>query len=329
MRTWRVLRVAFNRRESSRKKKRRANRRKAMWAVALVCILWGTTWMASKVGVGHIPALQLSGLRHLIGGGLYVAYFALAKRMFPQKHQWWRLLWMSVLMFVLSNGLSVLSVVYMPSGLGSVVGAIAPIWVIVFSFLIFKHIRFKQQTILGILLGFAGVVITFADYLEHIIHTDFSFGIIFGMISSMTWAIATLLTVKQAKDMDPYFSLGWQMFMSGIILNVYSYASGNFVLYSEIPTDAWLSISYLVIIGSVIAFGAYIYALKRLPATLVSIHAYINPIVAILLGDLLMNEKLTPLVIIGTLITLLGVYLVNNSFRRKIKFRKSSPATAD
>lgn len=285
--------------------------------------------MASKIGVKHIPALQLSGLRHLIGGGLYVAYFSFIKRMFPQKHQWWRLLWMSLLMFVLSNGLSVLSVVYMPSGLGSVVGAIAPIWVIIFSFIIFKHIRFKKQTIAGILLGFAGVIITFADYFEHLLYTDFSLGLLFGMISSMTWAVATLLTVKQAKDMDPYFSLGWQMFISGLILNTYSYVSGNFVSYLSIPSEAWLSIFYLVVIGSVIAFGAYIYALKRLPATLVSIHAYINPIVAILLGDLLMNEKLTPLVVAGTIITLLGVYLVNNSFKRKINFRKSSPATAD
>lgn len=329
MRTWRILRVIINRRESSRKKKRKANRRKALWAVGLVCILWGTTWMASKIGVKHIPALQLSGLRHLIGGGLYVAYFSFVKRMFPQKHQWWRLLWMSLLMFVLSNGLSVLSVVYMPSGLGSVVGAIAPIWVIIFSFIIFRHIRFKKQTIAGILLGFAGVIITFTDYLEHVLYTDFSLGLLFGMISSMTWAIATLLTVKQAKDMDPYFSLGWQMFISGLILNTYSYVSGNFVSYLAIPSEAWLSIAYLVVIGSVIAFGAYIYALKRLPATLVSIHAYINPIVAILLGDLLMNEDLTPLVVTGTIITLLGVYLVNNSFKRKIKFRKSSPATAD
>lgn len=329
MRTWRILRVIINRRESSRKKKRKANRRKALWAVGLVCILWGTTWMASKIGVKHIPALQLSGLRHLIGGGLYVAYFSFVKRMFPQKHQWWRLLWMSLLMFVLSNGLSVLSVVYMPSGLGSVVGAIAPIWVIIFSFIIFRHIRFKKQTIAGILLGFAGVIITFTDYLEHVLYTDFSLGLLFGMISSMTWAIATLLTVKQAKDMDPYFSLGWQMFISGLILNTYSYVSGNFVSYLAIPSEAWLSIAYLVVIGSVIAFGAYIYALKRLPATLVSIHAYINPIVAILLGDLLMNEDLTPLVVAGTIITLLGVYLVNNSFKRKIKFRKSSPATAD
>jgi len=228
---------------------------------------------------------------------------------------------MSVIMFVLSNGLSVLSIVYMPSGLGSVVGAITPIWVVVFSYMVFKNIRFKKQTIIGIFLGFIGVVITFYDFMEEILNSDFSLGILYGVIASMTWALATLLTVKHAKKMDPYFSLGWQMFVSGIILNLYSITTGDFVNYAQLPTDAWLSILYLVIIGSVIAFGAYVYALKRLPATLVSIHSYINPIVAVLLGDWLMREPLTPFVITGTLVTLAGVYLVNRSFRRNIKLK--------
>lgn len=292
-----------------------------MFAVALVCILWGTTWMASKVGVKHMPALQLSGLRHLIGGGMYVLYFGLFRKMWPQKDQIWQIIWMSVIMFVLSNGLSVLSIVYMPSGLGAVVGAITPIWVVLFSYLIFKRIQFKKQTIVGILLGFTGVVITFYDFVENIMNSDFSLGIIYGLIASMTWALATLLTVKHAQKMDPYFSLGWQMFVSGLILNTYSYVQGDFVSYAQLPTEAWLSVLYLVIIGSVIAFGAYIYALKRLPATLVSIHSYVNPIVAVLIGDWLLHEPLTLFVIMGTLVTLVGVYLVNRSFRRRIRLK--------
>lgn len=292
-----------------------------MFAVALVCILWGTTWMASKVGVKHMPALQLSGLRHLIGGGMYVLYFGLFRKMWPQKDQIWQIIWMSVIMFVLSNGLSVLSIVYMPSGLGAVVGAITPIWVVLFSFLLFKKIQFKKQTILGILLGFTGVVITFYDFVENIMNSDFSLGIIYGVIASMTWALATLLTVKHAKKIDPYFSLGWQMFVSGLILNTYSYVRGDFVSYADLSVEAWLSILYLVVIGSVIAFGAYIYALKRLPATLVSIHSYVNPIVAVLIGDWLMKEPLTLFVITGTMVTLVGVYMVNRSFRRKIKLK--------
>ena len=310
--------LSLNRGRSRRKKSKRAT---ALFAVGVVSILWGTTWMASKVGIKYIPALQLSGLRHLIGGGLYVLYFALFKKMVPQKHQFIQIAWMSILMFVLSNGLSVLSVVYMPSGLGAVVGAIAPIWVVLFSVFVFKRIKIKPQTILGIVVGFLGVIITFYEFLGDILHSDFSLGIIFGVISSITWALGTLFTAKQTKDMDPYFAMGWQMFLSGLILNTISFASGNFVNYNKIPAEGWYSIAYLVIIGSVIAFGAYIYALKRLPATLVSIHSYINPIVAILIGTILMNEALTTFIFIGTIVTLIGVYIVKNSFQRKIKIR--------
>jgi drug/metabolite transporter (DMT)-like permease len=312
--------LSLNKDRLKRKKSKKAT---ALFAVGVVSILWGTTWMASKVGVKYIPALQLSGLRHLIGGGLYVLYFGLFKKMLPQKHQFIQIAWMSILMFVLSNGLSVLSVVYMPSGLGAVVGAIAPIWVVLFSVFVFKRIKIKPQTILGIVMGFLGVVITFYEFLGDILHSNFSLGIIFGVISSITWALGTLFTAKQTKDMDPYFAMGWQMFVSGLILNTISFASGNFVNYKNIPAEGWYSIAYLVIIGSVIAFGAYIYALKRLPATLVSIHSYINPIVAILIGTVLMNEALTTFIFIGTIVTLVGVYIVKNSFQRKIKITSS------
>lgn len=290
--------------------------------MALVSLLWGTTWMASKIAVETVPSFQVSGLRHLIGGSCYVLYFLLIKKILPQKHQLWRLTWMSFLMFVLSNGLSVLSIVYVPSGLGAVVGAVSPIWMVILSFIVFKHVHFKFTTILGIVLGFTGVVVTFYDHMGEIMHGDFALGIIAGVVSSITWAAGTLLTVKQSKDMDPYFSLGWQMFLSGIMLNIFSYTTGQSISVSAIPADAWWSIAYLVVIGSVIAFGAYIYALKRLPATLVSIHSYINPIVAVILGYALMDEKMTVFIIAGTFITLIGVYLVNLSFR-------SVPATTD
>lgn len=288
-------------------------------AVGIVSILWGTTWMASKIGIKYLPALQLSGLRHMIGGGLYVAYFALFKNMYLKKEQLLRTLMMAVIMFVLSNGLSVMSVVYMPSGIASVVGAIAPIWVVIFSYLFQKKTNFIPQTIMGIFLGFVGVVICFYDYLDEIKEGSFALGILFGLISSITWAIGTLLTAKQARDTDPYFSLGWQMLLSGILLNIISYFLGDDVLtIIHLPTEAWLSVGYLVLVGSVIAFGAYVYALKRLPAALVTVHAYINPIVALIIGSVMLHERLTTHIAIGTLATLLGVFMVNNSFRKSI-----------
>lgn len=291
-------------------------RAKGLTAVAIVSILWGTTWMASKVGIKYLPALQLSGLRHVIGGGLYVIYFAVFKKMFLRKDQFLRIFMMAIIMFVLSNGLSVLSVAYMPSGIASVVGAIAPIWVVIIGYFFQKNTKLLAQTIIGIVMGFAGVIICFYDYMSEIKEGSFALGIFYGLISSITWAIGALLTAKQAKDTDPYFSLGWQMLFSGILLNLISFATGDFVEIDHLPKEAWLSIAYLVIIGSVIAFGAYVFALKRLPAALVTVHAYINPIVALIIGSLLLDEQLTKNIAIGTIATLLGVFLVNNSFRK-------------
>ena len=293
-------------------------RTKGLTAVGIVSILWGTTWMASKIGIKYLPALQLSGLRHIIGGGLYVIYFAAFRKMFLRRDQFLRIFMMAVIMFVLSNGLSVLSVVYMPSGIASVVGAIAPIWVVIISYFFQKKTSFIPQTILGIVLGFAGVVICFYDYFNEIKEGSFALGIFFGLISSITWAIGALLTAKQAKDTDPYFSLGWQMLISGILLNLISYSLGDFVSINHLPFEAWLSVGYLVLVGSVIAFGAYVFALKRLPAALVTVHAYINPIVALIIGSLLLDERLTANIATGTLATLLGVFLVNNSFKKTV-----------
>ena len=293
-------------------------RTQGLTAVGIVSILWGTTWMASKIGIKYLPALQLSGLRHIIGGSLYVIYFAVFKKMFLRKDQFLRILMMAIIMFVLSNGLSVLSVAYMPSGIASVVGAIAPIWVVIISYLFQKKTTFLLETIIGFVLGFAGVIICFYDYFSEIKEGSFALGIFFGLISSITWAIGALLTAKQAKDTDPYFSLGWQMLLSGILLNIISYLLGDFVTINHLPLEAWLSVAYLVLIGSVIAFGAYVFALKRLPAALVTVHAYINPIVALIIGSVMLDERLTIHIALGTLATLVGVFMVNNSFRKTV-----------
>ena len=288
----------------------------ALFAVGVVSILWGTTWMASKIAVRSMPALQVSGMRHLIGGSLYVGYFFFKKFPFPTKEQFIRIFWVSLIMFVLCNGFSVMSVQYIPSGLAAVVGAMSPLWVAVFGLLIFRDTKLSHITTAGLLLGFGGVLITFYDYIEELADSNFILGVIYGLIASITWALGTLLTVKDSKKLDPYYSMGWQMFLSGIMLSVFSFATNQHVPISSIGTEGWLSLTYLIVVGSVIAFMAFIYALKRLPATQVSIHSYINPLVAIIIGDLMMHEGLTAYLVIGTIVTLLGVYLVNRGFKK-------------
>lgn len=296
--------------------KNQSEKTRALVAVGLVSFFWGTTWLASKKGVEHMPALQLAGVRQFLGGSIYLLYFLFKGHKLPTKEQFIQFTWMSVIMFVASNGLSTWSVQYIPSGLGAVIGAIAPIWIAIFSVTIFRETKFNLVTVIGLTLGFGGIMIIFSDYLHDLFNSKFSLGIALGVIATMTWGLGTLYTVKHSKNLDPYYSLGWQMFISGIILTVISRATGQYKPLAEVDATAWYAISYLVIIGSVITFLAFIYALKRLPAAQASVYAYINPIVAVIIGSILNNEKLNIIIAVGTLVTLLGVYLVNTGFKK-------------
>lgn len=289
---------------------------RALVAVGLVSFFWGTTWLASKKGVEHMPALQLAGIRQFLGGSIYLIFFFFRGHKLPTREQFIQFLWMSVLMFVASNGLSTWSVQYIPSGLGAVIGAIAPIWIAIFSVALFRETRFNATTIFGLLLGFGGIVIIFLDYIRDLFNSGFSLGILLGVIATMTWALGTLYTVRHSKNLDPYYSLGWQMFMAGILLTLISLATGQYKPLAEVDPAAWYAIGYLVVVGSVITFLAFIYALKRLPAAQASVYAYINPVVAVIIGSLLNHEKLNLTIALGTFVTLFGVYLVNTGFKK-------------
>jgi len=166
-----------------------------------------------------------------------------------------------------------------------------------------------------LLLGFGGVCIIFYDHLNEFLDPQFRWGILLSVIATWTWAIATLYTKKQAVHFNPYFGLGLQMIISGIVLYSFSVATGRAVPLTAIAWQSWAAIAYLVIFGSLIAFVCYLYALQNLPTEQASIYAYINPIVAVILGSIVFDEKLTVYLAIGGLVTLLGVYLVNRAYK--------------
>lgn len=296
-----------------------SDRTKAILAVAVVCFFWGTTWLASKRGVQHMPALQLAGYRQFIAGSLYLIFFFIKGYKLPTKDQFIQFLWMSLLMIVINNGFSTWSMKYMPSGLGAVIGAASPLWIAVISSFVFNETRLNITTVIGLLLGVMGILIIFSDYLDDLFNSSFSVGVLLNVAASVTWAFGTIFTVKNAKHVNPYLSIGWQMFIGGIILSAISYFTGQFVSPAQVDIEAWSSIAYLVIIGSIITYSAFIYALKRLPAAQVSIYAYVNPIVAVILGALINNEKLTMVIAAGTIVTIIGIYLVNTGFKRSNK----------
>jgi drug/metabolite transporter (DMT)-like permease len=285
---------------------------KALFALAMVCFFWGTTWLASKQGVKYMPALQLAGIRQTIGGLCYVVFFLVKGTTFPKGKEWIIIAILSFLNFLLSNGLSTWGVQFISAGLGSIIAAIFPLWLVIIGLFTTKE-NVKPKTIAGLVLGFVGICVIFYEHLADFLNPGFRFGIFLSVVATWTWAFGTLYTKKHAKGFNPYFSLGLQMLISGVCTSGIAQAAGTAIPFAEIPWQSWAAIGYLVVFGSVISFIAYLYALQNLPTEQASLYAYINPIVAVLLGWMVFGEMLTPFIIAGVLITLYGVYLVNKA----------------
>lgn len=286
-----------------------------MLALLWVSFFWGTTWLASKEGVKHMPALQLAAIRQFLGASVYILYFLFKGTPWPKGKQWKTIVILSILNFMLSNGLSTWGVKYISSGLGAIIGAIFPLWIVLIS--LFQGEKLSRWSIVGMLISFGGVCLVFYDYLTDFLKPDFQFGIFLSVLATLTWAFGSLYTKKKAASFNPYFSLGLQMLLSSILLFAYTGATGTSIPLTEIPAASWWSIAYLVVIGSVFTFIAFIYALQHLPAELSSVYAYINPIVAVILGAIIFGEPLTMMIGIGGAVTLFGLYLVNRSMRKK------------
>ena len=261
-----------------------------------------------------MPALQLVAIRQFLGGFLYISFFLFKKAPWPKGKQWKTIIILSILNFVLSNALSTWGVKYISSGLGAIIGACVPLWIVIISF--FQGERLSKFSILGLVISFSGVCVIFYDHLSDFLIPNFKFGIIISIMSTLTWAFGTLYTKKKAASFNPYFSLGIQMFLSSILVFAYTGAAGISVPLQDIPAISWWSIAYLVIFGSVLTFIAFIYTLQHLPASISSVYSYINPIIAVLLGAAIFGETLNAAIAVGGSITLFGLYLVNYSLRK-------------
>lgn len=293
---------------------KKGSKAKAVFCLALVCFFWGTTWIASKQGILYMPPLQLAGMRQFLGGMCYVIFFLIRGEKWPTRKQWQTIIILGYLNFLLSNGLTTWGVKYISAGLAAIIGAIFPLWLVVIGLLGSKS-KPPSKAVFGLLIGFSGVCIIFYEHLSDFLNADFRFGIFLSLIATWSWALGTTYTKKKAEQFNPYFSLGLQMVTSGVTLLTVSAATGNTIPVTAIAWQSWLAIGYLVVFGSVISFIAYLYALQNLTTEQTSIYAYINPIVAMLLGWLIFDEKLTIFIAVGGLIALAGVFLVNKAYK--------------
>ena len=285
-----------------------------------VCILWGTTWVASAWTVRQgVSALQVAAIRQIIAGVVLCSslWFVLKDKLVLPS--WRDTVLLAFLNFVCSNALSTWGVKFIPGGLGSIVGAAYPLWLVVLYTWFFDK-KISMAIWLGMMMSFFGLVLVFFPSLQGAdVKGNFLFGFLLSVFSSITWALGTIYTKRQAdRQVNPYFSIGLQMLLSGSVLCVVLWMGGQFTPLTEIPAGVWGGIGYLTLFGSLIAFSCFLYALKHLPAEQVSIYAYINPIVALFISHFTMGEAITPLLLLGTAIVIGGVYSINRAFKIEV-----------
>jgi drug/metabolite transporter (DMT)-like permease len=295
-----------------------SHQKKAYLALAVTSIVWGTTWVASKMGINHMPALQLASIRQLLGGSIYIVFFLLIKKeKLPTKKQFLWLIPMAFLMFVSSNGIATYGLQFITSGLAALIAALYPLSVVLIERFYYKAIQITTQTMLGLFLGLLGIGFIFYKDSLQVHGGQYALGVGLSMFAMLTWSVGSIIISRTKIDLNPYYSIGWQMLLSAVTMGLFTYFSGNYIPIKEIPAISWGVIVYMVIGGSVFAFISFIYSMKHLQASIASLYAYINPIVAIWVGSLLLKEEMSWNSIVGTICTLTGVYLVNNSLKKQ------------
>ena len=171
--------------------------------------------------------------------------------------------------------------------------------------------------LVGMVIGFAGVVIIFYDYLHQLEGKSVAFGIVLSFLGVLAWTFGTVYTSKQKPAVDILFSVGLQMLIAGTITLISCFATGKYINISEAGYKAWYALLYLIFFGSVLAYSAYVFAISKLPPAFVSIYAYINPIVAVFFGWLLLHEEVNSGMLLGSIVTLGGVFMVNREYKKQ------------
>lgn len=293
-------------------------KQKAYIGLVLTSTIWGTTWVASKYGIKQgIFAFELSAIRNGLGGLALIVFFLLKGQKLPTFKEFKWLLGMSILLFVIANGFSTYALNEIPSGLAALIAALYPLSVVLIEKIKYKNTKITTLTFQGMLLGIIGIGIVFYENLAVHNSVGYFVGVVVSLIAMLSWSFGTIFIARNKMGMNPYYATGWQMFLSCFFLGAAAVASGKSTPIQEITFTIWIVIAYLIIASSIVAFAAFIYTMKYLPPAIASLYAYINPIVATIVGAYTINEKLSLPIFIGSFVTLTGVYLVNRSMKKQ------------
>jgi drug/metabolite transporter (DMT)-like permease len=286
-----------------------------MLSFALVYVLWGSTYLAMRVAVAGIPPYATGSARYMVAGPLMLACLALmGRKVRPNRQDLLRLLVIGVLLLSISNVGVMWAEEYVPSSLAALVVAMVPIFVAALEAWVFRVGRMPARGLAGLALGIAGIAVllwpkiisgTRLGRLELL-----GAAILTG--ASLTWSLGSILSHRWTLSVDVFTAAAWQMTLAGLVNTMIALATGKFHHAHWTPQGLG-AIAYLVVCGSWLGFTAYIWLLEHVPPPKVATYAYVNPIVAVFLGWLLLSEKVDAFMLAGTVIIIAAVALVNTS----------------
>jgi drug/metabolite transporter (DMT)-like permease len=303
-------------------------RRLAWFAWIAVCVIWGTTYLGIRICLETMPPMLMGGLRWIFAGGVLGLYMLTRGERIPRGRELRTAILLGFLMLVLGNGGVVLAEMYVPSGLTAVVIASSPFWMAGVEAVQPDGERITLRTVLGLLAGFSGIVLLIWPELMNggAGGKGFLGGMIALQIACLGWSIGTSYSKRHARQENIFTATAAQMLAGGVMMLAIGTARGEWgaLSFSTRSASAFL---YLATIGAIGGFVAYTYALRHLPVTLVSLYAYINPIIAVALGVTVLGEPFTSRMAFAAALVFGGVAIIRQTRRPLInRTRKSTIA---
>ncbi len=292
------------------------HRLKVIIAFALVYVFWGSTYLA--IGIAdqeHLPPFVMCAMRFWIAGPVMMAACALMGRSLRvTRRQLIRLALIGCLLLVGGNGGLAWAEQYLPTGSAALIIAITPIWFVLLEAFVFRGERLSRRGVMGVVLGFAGIAVLFWPKFEYrqtlgIMQLVCSATL---LCSSFLWAFGSVLSRKWQMTVDPFVATAWEMIFAGVGHVLLSLVTGQY-RRAVFTGRAMLAVFYLVIFGSWVGYSAYIWLLKHVPTPKVATYAYVNPIVAVFLGWLIMRERVDVYILVGSAIIVIAVALVTTA----------------
>ena len=295
------------------------------FALVTVYLVWGSTYLAIRVVVESAPPLLAMGARFLLAGALLGAFLAVRRGVAVLRVHWRELAsagLVGVLLLLGGNGMVALGEKTVPSGLAALLVASTPLWLVCLR--VAAGDRPRALSLAGTLLGFAGIaVLARPGGHDGAIET---WGLFTIVGATVAWALGSFFSSRLPMPGNPFVATVWEMTIGGSLMLVAGMVGGELNGFSigDVDAAAWAWLAYLVVFGSLAAFTAYVWLLKNAPISLTATYAYVNPVVAVILGALVLSEPITTAIVLGGAVVVIGVGLVVSTERP----RRSAPMPA-